>query len=438
MQQIRLTGDYHMINEITLKQNAWFGDDLQTLKFPNHWDVELIQAPGLKALTSEQILFALNTPMGSKSLIELSRNSKKPLILIDDLTRPTPIADVLPLVLAELHKAGVPYSSITILIACGTHNGISSEDISKKLGENFPKEIRVLTHDCHDCELIGYTKSNTPIQTNRHILESDLKIGIGGIYPHPIAGFSGGGKLMALGAGGFDTIRILHDQKRGSQNRDGSIDHEFRREVNEIVKRVGFEFSINLVLNAEREVASVFCGDPELAFEKGADYYKQQFSVRSHRNPDIVISDMYPFDTDFQFAFDRGLWPFELCEKSTIKIILSSSPQGISSHELFPIKNPFFTRLIRRVRYFTLKDLWQIKYRFLAIKKTFWRRRQKVIIISSRLSQRDLAASLPKSQLVLDWNDCLQLIDSEGTKQKKTTVTIFRNSPLLLNMELKE
>ena len=402
------------------------------LTFPCEWKIQLIQVEKMPALSPEQLITALKAPIGTKSLKELSEKSKKPIILIDDLTRPTPIANVLSVVLTELNNTGIENSNVTILIACGTHSGITAADINQKLGGKLPDGIRVITHDCHECELIGYTSTNTPIQINRYVLESDLKIGIGGIYPHPIAGFSGGGKLLALGAGGYDTIRILHDQKKGSQDRDGCIDHEFRREVNEITNSVGYDFSINLVLNVDREVAGVFCGDPEKAFQTGVDYYRQIYSLNVHDNADIVISDMYPFDTDFQYAFDRGMWPFNNTGKRIIKIILASSPRGISDHTLFPVKNPFFTRLSRRMRHFHSRDILQVKRWISSMLSIYNRRNMDIFVVSPGIKKQDLLRVLPKGIQIDSWNQMEEVFSQRFARNSIKNVAIYKTAPLLM------
>jgi hypothetical protein len=40
--------------------------------------------------------------------------------------------------------------------------------------------------------------------------EADLKIGVGFITPHPIAGFGGGGKIVIPGLGSMETIQSNH------------------------------------------------------------------------------------------------------------------------------------------------------------------------------------------------------------------------------------
>ena len=76
----------------------------------------------------------------------------------------------------------------------------------------IPKGVEILTHDCKsNCVWIGKTALGTPIYINKNVIDSEIKIGIGSNYSHPVAGFSGGNKILALGAAGHETIRVLHE-----------------------------------------------------------------------------------------------------------------------------------------------------------------------------------------------------------------------------------
>src|SRR5512133_2636363 len=58
---------------------------------------------------------AIRQPIGSPSIKELSvMHGKKTLILIDDSTRATPQAMILPILLDEINEAGIPDDMISI------------------------------------------------------------------------------------------------------------------------------------------------------------------------------------------------------------------------------------------------------------------------------------------------------------------------------------
>ena len=41
-------------------------------------------------------------------------------------------------------------------------------------------------------------------------MEADIRIGIGNLVPHPVMGWSGGGKILYPGVAGEDTVSYFH------------------------------------------------------------------------------------------------------------------------------------------------------------------------------------------------------------------------------------
>ena len=56
------------------------------------------------------------------------------LLVVDDMSRPTPVREVLDGVLDELHRAGVQKSQVRILIALGTHRFMTEQEIEARFG----------------------------------------------------------------------------------------------------------------------------------------------------------------------------------------------------------------------------------------------------------------------------------------------------------------
>jgi len=305
-----------------------------------------------------------------------------------------------------------------------------------KTGMGIPKGVEILTHDCKsDCVWIGKTALGTPIYINKNVIDSEIKIGIGSIYPHPVAGFSGGNKILALGAAGHETIRVLHDLRQGSNLRTGEINHPFRNEINEICEIVGMDFCINVTINQNRAISGIFAGHPEKAFSEVVSYVKKNYSVQIDAKADIVVIDMYPFDMDFQFAFDRGLWPLEYSPKATTKIILANCIKGIGSHELFPVSNPMLVRIKRRIMHFKINDILNIFDRIHSIQKIIWRRNLNPYVVSPYISNTEIKKVLPKSQMVNDWGSMLQVVKEKYKGRSNIRVAFYLNAPLMLHLE---
>ena len=421
---------------IELLTSAWYGDRYITLDFPANWDVRVIGDQPLPHFTSEAINERVLSPVAGPPLSDLATNRTRAIILIDDLTRPTPTEMILPVVINELFKAGMDRDQITILVAGGTHAPASREAILKKLGGKLSSDFQIVAHDSHG-EMIhlGKSAAGTPININPLVMDGDLRIGIGCIYPHPAAGFSGGAKILVPGAAGADTIRFLHDHFRGADQRGGDINNEFKREIEQITDQIGLDFIVNAALNQQRQISGIYAGDRKLAFERGVEFVRKNYAVDVHTDFDVSIADMYPFDVDLQFAFDRGMWPLEHASKDTKKVILASCPEGIGSHALYPIKNSFWIRLGRRIRYFRWRDVKTIPYRLGAARKLMSRKSLQISMVSSGLSEDQLRSTFPSANVYAEWSTARTSF-MDDFLGREVSVGVYRCAPLMFPKQI--
>ena len=83
-------------NSATFFSRAWYGDEEITLPLPEEWQVETLAPPQLPALTPAEIGSAFQRPIGSLPISQLARGSSSVAIVVDDLSRPTPAAVIIP------------------------------------------------------------------------------------------------------------------------------------------------------------------------------------------------------------------------------------------------------------------------------------------------------------------------------------------------------
>ena len=88
------------------------------------------------ALTDEtaSITAALRQPWAGRPLGELAAGAARVAVVFPDLTRPMPNRTVLPPLLAELARGGVPDERITLLCATGTHRQASLAEMQELSG----------------------------------------------------------------------------------------------------------------------------------------------------------------------------------------------------------------------------------------------------------------------------------------------------------------
>ena len=142
---------------------------------------------------TELVAAAIQNPVDSQKLCQLSIDKKKVVIIASDHTRPVPSKIIMPLMLSEIRK-GNPEAEITILIATGFHRLTTREELVGKFGEMIVDTEKIVVHDSGDessLVKIGTLPSGGELIINKLAAEADLLVSEGFIEPHFFAGFSG-------------------------------------------------------------------------------------------------------------------------------------------------------------------------------------------------------------------------------------------------------
>ena len=326
--------------ELVLRTGAWYGDHHVHLHVPSTWNVEQL-APCLGApLTDDQIAAQLESPVGQPPLRELCRGKHSPVVLVDDLNRPTPASRVLPHVFRHFREGGIDLENVVIVIATGTHGPSPEHALIRKVGASVASSCQVHVHDCErDVVRMGRTSFGTPVLVDRYVARGDLVIGIGGLYPNHTAGFGGGSKL-ALGVLGHASIAGLHygHEPVGW----GTLDPHstFRRDLDEIAEIIGLRTSITAVVNGDREIVGIRCGDPHAYYAKLAEATAEQFRAPAPgAETDVVISNAYPGDTSLTFVRMKGIVPLTLAPPNASRVVIAACSEGLGFHGLTPFLN---------------------------------------------------------------------------------------------------
>ena len=306
-----------------------------TLTFPEAWDVNVQRFSDRPVLTDEEMQMALQSPIGTPRISDLAAKSKDAVIIVDDLSRPTPAPRMLPQVLNELKLGGIGESSTLIVIAIGCHRQLTRADLIRKLGETVVETIDVVCSESDDhLTHLGETSRGTPIFVNQYVMECDLKIALGGIYPHGGMSFGGGSKIILPGVTGVETSRHNHFQLKSGAHA-GNLDNDQRLDSEEVARRVGLDVIVNAVISGTREVVGLFVGDLVKAHRKGVEFARQAYATPVLRDADVVIANAYPLDASFQHA-GKGSWPLKSVRDGGIKILISAASEGYGYHRLYP------------------------------------------------------------------------------------------------------
>lgn len=419
------------MKSVELLSGSWYSDNRLTLRFPDEWDVRVVEPAVARPLGPEEIADRIARPLKSPDLATLARGKSNALVVIDDLTRPTPVAPVLEQILRILRGARVAAADTTVIIACGSHPA-RSDTIARKIGALLSSGIRVISHDSHkDCVRIGTTRGGIPVDVNRAVVEADLTIAIGGIYPHTFAGFSGGGKIILPGVCGIGTIRRMHDSLQGADIRGGRVDTEVQTVIREVAGMARLDFLVNAVLDVRKDIAELFAGDIGAVFEAGVEYSRRYRTVDYIRDADIVIADSYPFDLDFQTLLYRGFWPFWYAREGATRVAIAACSEGIGTHELFPVHRTFLARVARRIGRMKPADILRPQKVVRSLGYYRKSRGERFHLIARGVRQDDVTPLYPLAEIHRSWDELLPVLQREHAA-RAPVVAIYRGAPLLI------
>lgn len=101
---------------------------------------------------SEAVKKVLAKPYGTPPLLEMLKRAspQKLVIVVNDITRPTPYSVIMPPLLEILEEAGIPDSCITLVIATGIHEPHTLEQNIDVSGEDLCRRFKIISHNAED------------------------------------------------------------------------------------------------------------------------------------------------------------------------------------------------------------------------------------------------------------------------------------------------
>jgi nickel-dependent lactate racemase len=157
-----------------------------------------------------------------RSLAGADLDGRSVCVIVPDGTRSCP----LPLLLDAVHEAlAGRATNVTVLVALGTHAPMNDEHLAAHTGGPYPGfEIRnhewwrpeALVSLGHiDADRVGELsegRMHEPVEVvlNRAVVDHDVCLVVGPVFPHEVVGFSGGNKYFFPGVAGQEIIDFSH------------------------------------------------------------------------------------------------------------------------------------------------------------------------------------------------------------------------------------
>ena len=285
---------------------------------------------------------ALTNPVDGLQLREIAaaKQAKTAAVIVSDATRQVPTNKVSALVVKELVAGGVPLEGICFFVALGVHRNATEEEMRTFLGEELFGKVKIENHDPYSPDKLidlGYTVRKTPVKVNKKAYSCDLKITIGKVELHEMAGYSGGRKNILPGVSSEETILVNHrpamifDPGTGAGKKKGNPIHE---DMLEVAKMFGVDFSINFVVDNSGAPAKVFTGSLEGSHDAATDYLDGFVRVRLPEKPDVfVVTPGVPLSIDM-YQGVKALFAIQhVVDKDTVVLLYGDFPEGMNSED---------------------------------------------------------------------------------------------------------
>ncbi|NOZ26505.1 MAG: DUF2088 domain-containing protein [Chloroflexi bacterium] len=256
---------------------------------------------------------------------------KRVLIIVPDGTRSGPLGLFFRL-FHELLWGKV--AALDYLIALGTHKPMSEEAIHHRMGVTAEEMatryagVRVFNHHWEDpatfrdlgtipaseIEAIsrGLFVQDVPVAVNKMIFDYDQVIICGPVFPHEVVGFSGGNKYFFPGISGWDLINFTHwlGAVITSYEIIGTKHTPVRAVINRAASLIDVpKLCLSFVVK-EDQVAGVYIGSPEEAWEQAADLSAQVHVIyvdKPYRQVLSIMPEMY----DDIWTAAKGMYKLE-------------------------------------------------------------------------------------------------------------------------------
>ncbi len=396
---------------ISLPQLAWHGVKELKIALPTGWQVEVCNLAGYNRppLNPAAIKKAIGKPIGMAPLREYARGKKEVVILFDDMTRVTRTALIIPHILAELAAAGIKDKQIRFIAAVGCHGALNRVDFVKKLGEAVLKRFSVYNHNPFDnCVYVGTTSSGTKISINAEVMQCDLKIGIGSIVPHEMAGFGGGGKIVLPGVAAYETVLALHSPRGHGDFNDtisgmgALVDNPRRHDIDEAVDIVGLDMKIDALVNTWGETVALFAGSPRPTFNTALEAAKRHYLTPQAKAKDIVIANTFAKDNEAVSGLSVA---FPSVKPGGDVVLIANVPEGQATHYLM---GPFGNSIAGKLK----------------LQKKVPPNVKRLIFFNEypELAARHYLEDTDRVVMLSDWSEVLNLLKQSHGEQAKVAV----------------
>jgi len=342
-----------------------WGPEEMAVRLPEAWTVQQVVTPAISPSRPdwpEHLAMALAHPEGTSPLGKLlaARRTGRIAIVVEDLTRHSPLKVILKAIFAELAHAKIPNENVEIVFATGMHPPLTAEQAAGKIGPELAGSVawrcnpwRDRDQYVHRGNVAAPGAGRIELWVDRRVAMADLRILVTSVSPHLQAGFGGGFKMLVPGCAHLETIRRLHlacvprrCRQQVGQDDSTNVMRSLIDAAGEAIDAVwGKSFGVQYLLDGADQVAAVAAGDVRACQRMLAKQCASGCGVLVDAPGDVVIAGASPRDLDLWQSFKAVANTCWAVRDNGVLICLSRCPGGANMPTLaLPISS-------RRIRW---------------------------------------------------------------------------------------
>ena len=236
------------------------------------------------------------------------------LLVVPDRTRTCPLAELFHVV----HRFLAPQAAcVDVMIALGTHAPLPESVMLDHLGITdeercgVMRDVKLLNHAWDDPSQLtslgtipasdiarlsgGLFSMDVEVKVNRVVREYDLLIVLGPVFPHEVAGFSGGNKYFFPGISGPEVLNFFHWLGAVITNPDiiGYKHTPVRAVIDRAASMIPAERKAVCMVVEGKELAGLYAGEVDDAWSRAADH-SARLHIREIEQPFHTVFAVCP------------------------------------------------------------------------------------------------------------------------------------------------
>ncbi len=289
----------------------------------------------------EALRGALARPQAGPPLASFLEPGDRVVIVVPDETRAAALADCLPIVAAAVREVG---AAAVVRVANGSHRRASPDylaTLSRLAGA--PAGDRAWD-DAAAHAPIGRLADGTLASIDAVVADADRIVLIGATSFHYLAGFGGGGKLLAPGCADRATILAIHraclawpGPGRHESARSGvRIGNPLQARIAEVARLAPPAMLVQVALQRGRRIAAVFAGELHETHAVSAAFHARwgRVDAGAAAGAVIVSSGGAPYDSSLYQAHKALEAAAHLVRPGGRVVWLAACPEGIGAAAL--------------------------------------------------------------------------------------------------------